>query len=121
MTAKFQIFQSAENDRWYWRLRAENGEIILKTAQSNGFPQVQQAKEDVSDTRDAIKLQHRGKQSIERKFDVQDKPYFHIVDQDGDILAVSESYSSVGARAKGIDSVLLNAPSADIEILQEKE
>lgn len=123
-TATFEIFQSASNKRWYYNLLAANQEPILRTAESDGFADVAEATIAIDDLRTAVKTHQGGKQTIERfdggERDFKDqKLYFRVVSEDGDKLAVSEGYNSGGARAKGIDSVLLNAPKAGISIVQE--
>jgi uncharacterized protein YegP (UPF0339 family) len=37
MNARFEGWRSPENDRWYFHLRAANGEIVMVGSETDGY------------------------------------------------------------------------------------
>lgn len=105
--AKFELFKSSANDRFYFRLKAGNGQVILAsqayTAKQSCFNGIASVKENASyDER------------YERK-DKEDSYTFTLQARNGETIGRSESYTSKAARENGVESVKNNAPGADVE------
>lgn len=52
MKACFEIFQSAHNDQWYWRLRSCNGQTM---AQSEGYTRRRDAERSIRRLKATVK------------------------------------------------------------------
>lgn len=96
------------NGEFQFVLKAGNGQVILasegyttKAACDNGIESVKKnSQEDVRFDR------------LESK---NGKPYFNLKATNGQIIGSSEMYESVAARENGIESVMKNAPDADVK------
>ncbi|MEM7112356.1 MAG: YegP family protein [Chloroflexota bacterium] len=106
---KFQNFCGADS-QYYFRLRAENGEIILKsegyTAKHNCENGVRSVKENATD-----------QGQFKHKMSKNGRPYFVLAARNHEIIGVSETYNSEQNRDVGIASVMTNAPIAPVEDL----
>lgn len=106
MPGKFEL-KKAKNGKFYFNLKAGNGEIILtsqmyadKGGCENGIESVRNnsASEDMFDTME----------------DKSGKPYFVLKAKNSQVIGRSESYSSKSSMKKGIASVMRNAPEARV-------
>ena len=106
MPGKFEL-KKAKNGKFYFNLKAGNGEIILtsqmyadKGGCENGIESVRtnSASEDMFDTME----------------DKSGKPYFVLKAKNSQVIGRSESYSSKSSLKKGIASVMKNAPEARV-------
>jgi len=104
--AKFEVFKSAANRQFYFRLKAENGEIVLS---SEGYTR----KSSCLDT--IVVVKQCASQSD--RYEKQDKPAnhtFNMVARNGEIIGRSESYTTAIARNKGIEVVMKIAGNAEV-------
>ena len=106
MAGKFEIRKN-DSGEFHFSLKAANGERILsgetyksKAGVQNGIESVK--KNAVDDSRYA------------RKNSASGEWYFTLSSTNGEIIGTSESYSSVAASEKGIESVKTNAQNAEI-------
>ena len=106
---KFQIFCS-KDDQYYFRLLAENGEIILA---SEGYT----AKASCENGIRAVKESAVNQANFQHKMTKNGRPYFVLVATNHEIVGVSETYNSEQNRDIGIASVMANAPTAPVEDL----
>jgi len=106
---KFQIFCSSD-DEYYFRLLAENGEIILK---SEGYTAKASCENGIRSVKENAVNQAR----FENKTTQNGRPYFVLKAANYEIIGVSETYSSENNRDIGIASVMANAPIALVEDL----
>lgn len=106
---KFQIFCS-KDDQYYFRLRAENGEIILA---SEGYTAKHHAEKGIRSVKENATIQSQFKQLTSRN----GRPYFVLEAQNQEVIGVSETYNSEENRDIGIASVMANAPIAPVEDL----
>lgn len=111
---KFEIFQSEKSEKYYFRLKAGNGQVILssqgyanKAGCKNGVESVQKNAEDDS--------------KYERKEGANGKPHFNLKSGNGQIIGSSQMYSSEASMEKGIESVKRTAPQAQIVDLSSEE
>ncbi|MDW3649989.1 MAG: YegP family protein [Bacteroidia bacterium] len=105
---KYQLYKSGSEYRF--RLKARNGEIILK---SEGYT----SKSSCLSGIESVKRNSPYDNRYERKISTNQKYYFVLKAANGEIIGVSELYSSRQSREVGINSVKLVAPSAPIEDL----
>ena len=106
MAGKFELKTSA-NGKFYFNLKASNGQIILssesyetRAATENGIESVKKNAGD--DAR------------YERKTSAKGEPFFVLKAGNGEPIGRSEMYSSESAMENGIASVKDNAPDATI-------
>ena len=104
---KFQIYLG-QNNQYYFRLRAKNGEIILtsegyvaKSGCQNGIQSVQE--NAPNDAR------------YQRKTAANGQFYFNLIAANGQVIGTSEMYTSQPARDNGIEAVKNTAPTTPIE------
>merc|ERR1712187_1049299 len=105
---KFEIFQSEKSEKYYFRLKASNGEIILA---SQAYKQKSGAENGIKSVREnAAKPEH-----FEKRESKNGDPYFVLKAGNGEIIGTSEMYQSgVAGRDHGIESVTKNAPEAKL-------
>ena len=106
---KFQIFCS-KDDQYYFRLRAENGEIILA---SEGYTAKPSCKNGIR----SVKENATDQSQFQNKVTKNGRPYFVLVARNHEVIGVSETYNSEQNRDVGIASVMANAPIAPVEDL----
>ncbi len=106
MAGKFEIKQST-NGKFYFNLKAGNGQIILssemyetKGAAENGIESVKKNSADAN--------------RFEKRASAKGDPYFILKAGNGQEIGRSEMYSSDGACDNGIGSVATNAADAEI-------
>jgi uncharacterized protein len=106
---KFQMFRSAENQQYYYRLRAENGRIVLN---GEGYTTKQSCVQGISAVQFNAPLDIR----FERK-NAPDNYTFVLKAANGEIIGRSENYSTSFGRDNGIAAVKNDAPGAPVEDL----
>merc|ERR1711871_1285369 len=112
-SGKFEIFQSEKSEKYYFRLKAGNGEIILA---SQAYKQKSGAENGVKSVRE--NAAHPDK--FEKRESTNGDPYFVLKAGNGEIIGTSEMYESgVASRDHGIESVTKNAPEAKLVDLTE--
>ena len=104
---KFQIFVG-NDDQFYFRLHAANGEVILA---SEGYKSKSGCKNGIA----SVKENAPNDQRYKRKTSASGQPYFNLVARNGETIGISEMYSSERSRDKGIDAVKRTAPDANVE------
>lgn len=98
----FEIFQSEENDKFYFRLKAKNHQIILSS----------QAYADKGGCKNGIESVIANAQDddkYERKEAKNGKLHFNLKAGNGQIVGSSQMYASKETMEKGIASVKTNA------------
>jgi uncharacterized protein len=94
---KFQIFKSNSNSRYYFRLRAKNGETILS---SEGYVNKQGCIKGVTSVKTNAPLDNRYK----RKDNIGNYT-FNLTASNGEIIGRSENYTTRAVRENGIEAV----------------
>lgn len=104
--AKF-VISVRKNGEYQFNLKASNGEIILtsegyttKAACLNG---VESVKKNAAEEKRYEKLEAKN-----------GKPYFNLKATNGQVIGQSQMYASERNRDNGIDSVMRNAPAAEV-------
>lgn len=109
MSSKFEIFQSEKSKEFYFRLKAENGQIIL---QSEGYTTKANCKNGVASVKKNAPHDHAY---------VTTDTHFNLKSLDnGQVIGSSQSYASTSTRDNGIASVKRNAPIAEVIDLTAK-
>ncbi|MCB0560451.1 MAG: DUF1508 domain-containing protein [Phaeodactylibacter sp.] len=103
---KFVVFQGAD-EKYYFHLRAANGEIIL---QSEGYTTFRSAQNGVETVR-----KNAAPERFEERQTEGGDPYFVLKSGNHQVIGRSEVYSSSAAMRDGIQSVIKNASTAGVE------
>jgi uncharacterized protein YegP (UPF0339 family) len=111
---KFEIFQNESKDKYYFRLKAKNGQIILS---SQGYASKSGCKNGI----DSVKKNARDEGKFEVKESSNDKLYFNLLAANKQVIGTSQMYASKDGMENGIRSVMENAPKATIEDLTAAE
>ncbi len=109
--AKFKISKRS-NGEFQFNLVAGNGEVIL-TSESYG------RKEGCLNGIESVKINSKDLEKFEMRISKDGKRYFVLKSNNGQIIGQSQLCSSEDGCENGIDSVMKNAPKAEIE--KEKE
>ncbi len=104
MASKF-VARKASNGKFFFVLKAANGETIL---QSQMYVAMADCAAGVESVRASAQLDER----FQRLDSRNGEPYFTLTAANGQVVGQSEMYSSVRARDNGIESVKKNAPQA---------
>jgi uncharacterized protein YegP (UPF0339 family) len=109
MAGKFEI-KKAQNDQFFFNLKAGNGEVILTSEQYK-------AKASAEGGIESVRKNAPTDDRYERKKSTSGQNYFVLKAANGEPLGRSEMYSSSSAMENGIESVKKNAPAAEIKDL----
>jgi uncharacterized protein YegP (UPF0339 family) len=107
MAGKFEIFTD-KKDEFRFRLKAGNGEIILA---SEGYKR----KSGCVNGIESVKRNAPDDNRYQRKPARGGKFMFNLRAGNNKVIGTSETYNSVAARDKGVESVKKNAPGAKVD------
>lgn len=110
---KFEIYQSENNEKYYFRLKAKNGQIILS---SQGYANKSGAKNGI----ESVQKNATKDDCFDRKEASNGKFHFNLIAMNKQIIGSSQMYAAKSGMEKGIESVKTNAPEATIEDLTVK-
>jgi len=106
--AKFEVYQSGKKNEFRFRLKADNGQVILssegyssRAACVNGIASV---KKNAKDPKRVTKTQTPNKMFR-----------FAVTAGNNETIGISQNYKSESGRNNGIDSVHRNAAKAEIK------
>ncbi len=107
---KFEIIQNQDNGKFYFHLKAKNGQIILSSQGYTGKPACKKGIESV-----------RTNGTDESNFEVKEsndgKHFFNLIAANKQVVGTSQMYKGMDGLKKGIQSVMTNAPDATVEDL----
>ncbi|CAN5348138.1 YegP family protein [soil metagenome] len=106
---KFQLFKGNDN-QFYYRLKAANGEIILA---GEGYTAKQSCLTGIASVKQNAALDAQYKRLIA----TNDQFYFTLNAGNGEVIGVSETYTTVQSRENGIEAVKTCAPNSETEDL----
>ncbi len=106
----FEIFQSEKTNKYYFRLKAKNGEIIL---QSEAYESMQSAENGVQ----SVMTNARDEKNFEERSSKDGQCYFVLKAANGSIIGKSELYKSKSGMQNGIKSVQENAKDEKVKDL----
>ena len=105
---KFEIFQSEKNQKYFFNLKAGNGQVILS---SQGYAQKAGAKNGI----ESVRKNSQNDACFERKEAANGKVFFTLCSTNKQIIGKSQMYASKSGMENGIASVAKNAPEAVID------
>lgn len=108
MATKYELYKSTADRQYYFRLRAANGEPILK---SEGYLTKAGAMSGIT----SVKRNSASDANYERKVSSGSLFYFVLRAGNNQIIGTSQMYSSPASREAGIQSVKINGSVADVE------
>lgn len=111
--SKFEIIKR-RNGEYQFNLKATNGEVILT---SEGYAAKVSCKSGI----ESVKRNSQLPEMYEKKMAKEDQYYFNLKSANGQIIGISEIYSSASSRDNGIASVKRNAPEAIIVDLSNQK
>tara|TARA_B100000378_G_scaffold276363_1_gene274145 strand:- start:9277 stop:9615 length:339 start_codon:yes stop_codon:yes gene_type:complete len=106
--AKFQIIQTLKG-LYYFRLKASNGEIILRS-------EAYTSKQGCLNGIESVKYNSREDGNYITKTSSNGKYYFNLKARNGEIVGTSEMYNTKQRVLNGIEFVKTNASNAQIII-----
>ena len=107
---KFEVFKSESNDKFFFRLKAGNGQIILS---SQGYAQKSGCMNGV----ESVKKNASDDANYEKKEASNGKVHFNLLAQNKQVIGKSQMYAAASGLENGIESVKKNAPDASVEDL----
>lgn len=106
MAAKFEISNRSTGE-FQFNLKAGNGHVILSSEGYSSLPACQMGVE-------SVRMHSADPAHFECKTAKDGSPYFSLKASNGQVIGQSEMYSSMSARDTGIESVMTNAPRAEV-------
>ncbi|GAB4403946.1 MAG: YegP family protein [Bacteroidia bacterium] len=106
----FELYQSEKSGEYYFRLKAKNGQIILA---SEGYSSKAAAQSGI----ESVKKNAADKDQFEVKESANGKTYFQLKAGNGQTIGKSQMYASASGAKNGIESVMNNAPEAQVKDL----
>jgi hypothetical protein len=107
MAATYDLKHGASGEKYRFNLKAANGEIILVS-------ETYESKESALGGIESVRKHSGDEAHFERKNSKRSEPYFVLKSSNGQIIGMSEMYSSEAACENGIASVKKNAPTAQL-------
>lgn len=104
---KFELFQSENNEKFYFRLKAKNGQIILT---SQGYANKAGAKNGI----ESVMKNAASDDNFDRKEAKNGKFHFNLLAANKQIIGSSQMYASKSGMENGIESVKTNAVKANM-------
>lgn len=98
----FELYQSDKNEKYYFRLKAKNGQVILT---SQGYAGKSGAKNGI----ESVRKNGGDSDNFERKESANGKHYFNLLAANKQIIGSSQMYASKDGMENGIKSVGNNA------------
>lgn len=103
---KFVISQRSNGD-YQFNLKADNGQVILT---SQGYA----SKASCTNGIESVRTNSADAGRFERLTASNGKFYFNLKASNGQVVGSSQMYEAEAGRDNGIDSVMRNAPGADV-------
>jgi hypothetical protein len=107
MAATYDLKHGANGEKYRFNLKAANGEVVLVS-------ESYESKESALNCIESVKENARIDERFERKNSKRSEPYFVLKAANGQIIGISEMYSSEAACENGIASVKKNGPLAQL-------
>jgi len=107
MSATYDLKHGANGEKYRFNLKAANGEVILVS-------ETYESKDNALSGIESVKQNSAHDERFERKNSKRSEPYFVLKAANGQIIGLSEMYSSEAACENGIASVKKNGPLAEL-------
>lgn len=108
---KFEIFKSEKNGKFFFNLKARNGQVIL---QSQGYA----AKSGAVNGIKSVQKNCGDDAHYERKVAKNGKHHFNLLSGNKQIVGSSQMYASKASMEKGIKAVQSAAPGATVVTIE---
>jgi uncharacterized protein len=108
----FEVYKSAHDKKYYFRLRARNGETIL---QSQGYARPANCMKGIA----AVKKSAANRSAFEQRTSADGKFYFVVKAANSKVVGSSQMYASPEGVTTGIESVGGHAPDAEVVTLRK--
>jgi hypothetical protein len=96
---KFEIFQSDKNEKYYFRLKASNGQVILSSQGYAGKPSCKNGIE-------SVKKNAGNPDCYERKEASNGKLHFNLLAMNKQVIGNSQMYAGKSGMENGIQAVM---------------
>lgn len=110
--AKFEVYKSGKKEEFRFRLKADNGQIILS---SEGYT----TKASCLNGIDSVKKNSADTKRFTKSTTPTNMFRFAITAANSQIIGTSQNYKSESGRDNGIESVKRTAPEAEIKEVEE--
>jgi uncharacterized protein YegP (UPF0339 family) len=107
MVATYDLKHAANGEKYRFNLKAASGEVIL-------ISETFESKEGALNGIESVRKHAANDALFERKNSKRSEPYFVLKAANGQIIGMSEMYSSEAACENGIASVRKNGPVAEL-------
>lgn len=111
---KFEIWKSPKNKKFYFNLKAKNGQVILT---SQGYANKAGVKNGVA----SVQKNCSDEASFEKKVAKNGKFHFNLLSSNKKIVGTSQMYASQATMNAGINSVQRVAPVASVHEIEVKD
>lgn len=109
--AKFEVYQSGKKNEFRFRLKADNGQTILSsegyTSKAACMSGIESVRKNATDPKRFTKSATPGNQFR-----------FTLTAANNQIIGTSQNYKTESGRDNGIESVMKNAPKAEVRELE---
>ncbi len=106
----FEVYQSESTQKFHFRLKAKNGEIILT---GQGY----KTKADCLNGVESVKKNSASESNFEAKEASDGRGYFTLKASNGQVIGQSQMYKSESGLKNGIASIQTNATDAEVKDL----
>jgi len=103
----FELY-TMDSGKHGFRLKATNGQIILAS-------QAYESKDGCINWIESVKENAQEETMFSKETSTNGKPYFNLLAKNGQVIGKSEMYESEAGRDNGIQSVMTNAPAAEVK------
>jgi len=110
--AKFEVYKSGKKEEFRFRLKADNGQIILS---SEGYT----TKASCLNGVESVKKNSADAKRFTKSTTPTNMFRFAITAANSQIIGTSQNYKSESGRDNGIESVKRTAPEAEIKEVEE--
>ena len=105
--AKFEVYQSGKKNEFRFRLKADNGQTILS---SEGYS----SKAACMNGIESVRKNAADPKRFTKSTTPQNQFRFSLTAANSQIIGTSQNYKTESGRNNGIESVMKNAPKAEI-------
>jgi len=107
MSGKFELTKNASG-KFHFNLLAGNGQVILTS-------EVYETKASAENGIESVRKNAADDNRYDRRESKAGQPYFALKAANGQIIGMSQMYSSLAAMENGIESVMTNGPTASTQ------
>jgi uncharacterized protein YegP (UPF0339 family) len=107
---KFEVYQSDKDNKYYFNLKAGNGQVILTSQGYSG-------KSGCENGIDSVRENCSDDDCVERKEAKNGKWHFNLKAKNGQVIGRSQLYKDDSGMENGIESVRKNAPDSEVDYL----